>query len=117
MHVLPMPRVFGPVLWYDMMRTARRGRYILIRSLYAAALAIILGLMFLSWYDPTNRAGISASEMAEFTASFFYTFMGLQFATVALLTPAYVAGAVAEEKERRTLEFVLATDLRDAEIV
>ena len=34
-----------------------------------------------------------------------------------LLTPAYTAGAVAEEKERKTLEFILATDLRNREII
>src|SRR5262249_46391325 len=34
-----------------------------------------------------------------------------------LLTPAYVAGSIAEEKERRTIEFILATDLRNREIV
>ena len=36
---------------------------------------------------------------------------------VALLTPAYVAGAIADEKDRKTLEFLLATDLRSREIV
>jgi ABC-type transport system involved in multi-copper enzyme maturation permease subunit len=33
------------------------------------------------------------------------------------LTPAYVAGAIADEKERKTLEFMLATDLSNHEIV
>src|SRR5262245_20420681 len=44
-------------------------------------------------------------------------FMGLQFLAVFVLTPAYTAGTIAEEQERRTLEFVLATDLRNSEIV
>src|SRR5262249_7761917 len=34
-----------------------------------------------------------------------------------LVTPVMVAGAIADEKERRTLEFLLATDLRGREIV
>src|SRR5437660_1620479 len=34
-----------------------------------------------------------------------------------LLTPAYVGGAIAEEKDRKTLEFMLATDLLNREIV
>ena len=33
-----------------------------------------------------------------------------------MLTPAYVAGAISEEKDRKTLEFLLATDLRNREI-
>ena len=34
-----------------------------------------------------------------------------------LLTPAYVAPAIAEEKERRTLEYLFTSDLRNREIV
>jgi ABC-type Na+ efflux pump permease subunit len=40
-----------------------------------------------------------------------------QLAVVVLLTPAFTASAIAEEKERKTLEFILATDLRNREIV
>src|SRR5262249_49386495 len=36
---------------------------------------------------------------------------------IGFLTPAYTAGAIAEEKDRKTLEFLLATDLRNREIV
>ena len=61
--------------------------------------------------------GPRPNEMALFAASFFYLFMVVQFVTIALLTPAYTAGAIAEEKERKTLEFLLATDLRNREIV
>ena len=43
--------------------------------------------------------------------------MVVQFILVCVLTPAAVAGAIADEKERRTLEFLLATDLRDREIL
>src|SRR5207244_5018575 len=44
-------------------------------------------------------------------------FMIVQFVWGVMLTPAMVAGSIAEEKDRRTLEFILATDLRDREIV
>jgi ABC-type transport system involved in multi-copper enzyme maturation permease subunit len=56
-------------------------------------------------------------SVADFTDSFFVTFMVLQMLAVFLLTPAYVAGAVAEEREQQTLDSLLATDLRDREIV
>ena len=56
--------------------------------------------------------------MAALRQTFFYTVPGHPVRTVILLlTPAYTAGAVAEEKERRTLEFILATDLRNREII
>src|SRR5207253_2428882 len=47
----------------------------------------------------------------------FCTFFCVQMIVVAILTPVTIAGAIAEDKERRTLEFVLATDLRSREIV
>src|SRR5205085_2154923 len=62
----------------------------------------------------TNPQG---REMAEFAEWFFYTVMVVQFAAVLFLTPAYTAGAVAEEKDRKTLEFLFATDLSNREIV
>ena len=94
----------------------RRTRFIVVRTLYVLLLAFILGWLYLVlWmrYDglvPTTR-------LADFAYQFFYTYMAIQFAVVVLLTPPYTAGAIAEEKERRTLEFLLATDLRDREIV
>ena len=55
--------------------------------------------------------------MATFAESFFYVFLAVQMVAVILLTPAFVAGAIAEEKEKQTLDFLLATDLRNREIV
>src|SRR5262249_16952390 len=52
-----------------------------------------------------------------FANGIFNVFVSVQFILVTLLTPVYTASAVAEEKERRTLEFLLATDLRNREIV
>jgi ABC-type transport system involved in multi-copper enzyme maturation permease subunit len=101
-----------------MVRTARRTRYFLMRGLYALGMVVLLFLMYQSiivkW---ASRGAPSHTRMAQFAEGFFNAFMGVQFVMVLFLTPAYVAGAVAEEKERRTLEFLLATDLRNREIV
>jgi ABC-type transport system involved in multi-copper enzyme maturation permease subunit len=110
-------RLFGPMLFYDLVRVARRGRYYLLRTLFALLLAFLLCWMYLITYLQSQGGAVDAREMASFAESFFYTFMGVQFVIVVLLTPAYTAGAVAEEKERRTLEFLLATDLRNREII
>src|SRR6267142_589648 len=42
-----------------------------------------------------------AARMAD---QYFATFMTMQVIAVLLLTPAYTAGAIAEEKDRKTLE-------------
>lgn len=56
-------------------------------------------------------------ELARIADKFFTSFLGLQLIVILFVTPFHVAGAIAEEKERRTLEFLMATDLSDAEIV
>jgi len=107
-------KLFGPVLFYDLVRTARRSRYFFIRTAYGVLMLFVLFCVFLA-HD--SGGTVPANRMAEFAASFFVFFMAVQYAFVLILTPAYTAGAIADEKERKTLEFILATDLRNREIV
>ena len=106
-------KLFGPILFYDMIRAARRGRYFLLRVLYAGLLLFIL---FTVWLDSSLR-GSSHREIALLALRFFEAFMLVQLVAVSILTPAFVAGAISEEKDRKTMEFLLATDLRNREIV
>jgi ABC-type transport system involved in multi-copper enzyme maturation permease subunit len=113
-------RLFGPVLFYEGLRAARRSRFFLLRWLYAIGLLLLLLWVHSIWslerhYSATNVN--MYKQQAKLAEEFFYAFAAVQFATVVLLAPAYVAGGVAEEKEKRTLEFLLATDLRGREIV
>jgi ABC-type transport system involved in multi-copper enzyme maturation permease subunit len=85
--------------------------------MYALILAILVCWMYLVFYLESNHGRIQIHNMASFADTFFQTFMGVQFVIIAVLTPAYTAGAVADEKDRKTLEFLLATDLRNREIV
>jgi ABC-type transport system involved in multi-copper enzyme maturation permease subunit len=108
-------KLFGPVLFYDMLCTARRGRYFLVRSLYTMLLLMVLGSVWLST-QPFNRQS-PRDQAASIAMHYFEFFTLVQMIAVVLLTPSYVAGAIAEEKERKTLEFLLATDLRNREII
>jgi ABC-type transport system involved in multi-copper enzyme maturation permease subunit len=110
-------RLFGPILFYDLVCIARRPRYFWMRTLYSCLLAGMLGWLYLLWMAQTQSRSMRPQELSYFAESFFYTFMSIQLIVVAILTPAYTAGAVSEEKERKTLEFLLATDLRNREIV
>lgn len=111
-------KLFGPVLFYDMVCVGRRGRFVLLRSLYLLGLLLILSWVYAMWsYAPRRSAGVRPQDLADLAEFFFFTFMIVQAVLVVILTPAYVAGAVAEEKERKTLEYLLATDLRNREIV
>ena len=109
-------KIFGPVLYYDMIRQARRSRFAAFRFFYVLLLVFLLFCVTVSvteLFDLTTNAHLGA----EIAQKYFNVFMAAQFITVVLLTPAYVGGAIAEEKDRKTLEFMLATDLLNREIV
>src|SRR5947209_14783386 len=101
--------LFGPVLYYDLVRTSRTGQPIAHRCAYAVALAIMLGLVYFnwfpraSWHELFRPEALSQQERARFANAFFTSFMTLQIVVVALITPLYTADAIVTEKERRTL--------------
>lgn len=111
--------LISPVLLYDMIRIARRGRFVLLRTLYAAFLGLLFYLAYQSSFHWRYRSGsmVSPQELTKFAEDFFVMFMIVQYCFVLLMTPAYVAGGIAEEKERRTLEFMLTTTLHVPEIL
>lgn len=122
-------RFFGPVLFYDLVRTARRRQHVLLRSAYALLLLAALFSAYCKFILDEQRslAGMFAGfslpkealreKMPVLAGSVFQGFLVLQFLAIYLLTPAYVAPAIAEEKERRGLDYLFATDLLNREIV
>jgi ABC-type transport system involved in multi-copper enzyme maturation permease subunit len=118
-------KLFGPVLLYDLVRTARRKQQAILRCLYGGFLLGMFYFVYAIWFfggrarlgDLFSGMSLEPAALANFGFSFFMAFLVVQFVTACLLTPAWTAGAVTEEKESRTLEFLLATDLRSQEIV
>ena len=111
-------KAFGPMLWYDLVRTGRRARTYLIRGAYLLILLAVLWMLYVNaWPHSGYRGAPLNSQIARFAESFLYTFLTTQFVLMLILTPAYTAGAIAEEKQKKTIQFLLATDLRNHEIV
>ena len=111
-------KLFGPMLWYDLVRTGRRVRTYLIRGAYLLILLAVLWMLYLNaWPHSGYRGAPLNSQIARFAENFLYTFLTTQYVLMVLLTPAYTAGAIAEEKQKKTIQFILATDLRSHEIV
>jgi ABC-type transport system involved in multi-copper enzyme maturation permease subunit len=114
----------GPLFFYDVVRLARRRRGTALRFVYGLALLLALAIVYdrcfpghsllsFSGAGPT----VSLSGQARFAQSFAIALLLLQNVAVLVLTPAYLAGAVAEEKEKKTLTLLLTTRLTDREIV
>jgi ABC-type transport system involved in multi-copper enzyme maturation permease subunit len=107
--------IFGPVFLYDSIRLARRGRYAILRCAYTFILFIVL--FALGQRLGYGRTLVRQRDLSGFAEAFFLAFMYAQFLVILLVTPAYAAGAIAEEKERKTLEYLFATCLHSSEIV
>jgi ABC-type transport system involved in multi-copper enzyme maturation permease subunit len=114
---------FGPVFFYDLVRSSHRGEQVGHRCLYAILLICVLAGVYWSWFPNLGiehlmrSRSMTVSQRARLAGSFFTSFMTAQFAIVFLITPLYTASAIAEQKERRTLDFLLLTDLSNREIV
>ena len=115
--------MFGPVFMYEVVRLGRKKLTIALRLFYVLGVTALLGLMYFAWldevgyFDGRGPDRVPSERLSNFASKFFYTFMVVQYCVVGFLTPAYVAGSIADEKERKTLEFLLATDLQNREII
>src|SRR5262249_33161691 len=121
----PAAEWVGPLFFYDLVRLARRGRSTLLRFAYAVFLFVGLYVVYMNLFpqydvftDPFRPGpNVALPELGRFAGTFALAVLALQGAAVLVLTPAYLAGAVAEERERRTLELLFTTHLSDREIV
>jgi ABC-type Na+ efflux pump permease subunit len=110
-----MTNPFGPIARFDLVRIARRQRITLFRCVYALGLALIAATTY--WAATRNwTVRTRPQEIARITAGLFYGLFAVQFVLV-VATPNWTADAIAGEKERRTLPFLLLTPLGDWQIV
>src|SRR6185369_4754291 len=101
----------------DLVRTSRRARYFVMRFFFALVLFLLVYVLYVSILGSVTAERAARQALINFAEYFGYAYLVIQYFLVLLLTPAYVGSAIAEEKEKRTLEFLLATDLRPQEIV
>ncbi len=114
----------GPLFFWDVVRLARRGRGTALRIVYGAGLLIALGAVYAAHFGTRNLVTfstesnwVSIAAQADFAGAFAHTLMLAQNVAVLALVPAYLGGAIAEEKEKKTLDLLFTTELSDREIV
>jgi ABC-type transport system involved in multi-copper enzyme maturation permease subunit len=110
----------GPVFSAELLTTARRPRYYAVRFLYGAILLFVVWRndpALYSWYYSSSGGELSIQALALLGRTLFSSFLVVQSVAILLVTPALVAGVIAEEKQRKTLHYLLASPLSSAEII
>lgn len=108
----------GPIFRVELVSIARRRRYFILRTIYAALILLVLWITYSSSrYFVYNSGEQSIRYSAALAASFFIGYSWLQILAILLIGPAMAAGTIATERERRTIEYLFATDLSNAEII
>ena len=92
---------------------SRRRRHLLIRSGYLAVMIVILLFAMLS----KLQSAPSVRELAVGAAQTFTLISYLQIGLICLLTPIFMAGAIAQEANPRTWDILLTTPLNNLQIV
>ena len=107
--------LMGPVFRAELLRTSRQRRYYVLRFLYAGLLLLLVW----SGYEQMQRLNpvVHLSDVATFAEELFIAFAIAQLATVLLLIPAIFGGAIADEKQRKTLHYMMASQLSSFEII
>jgi ABC-type transport system involved in multi-copper enzyme maturation permease subunit len=111
----------GPVFFHELRTVARRKRAYALRALIGLFLVYIVSMVTSRW-DPyssstTRPEGVSPHELAMLGGELFGAVVWLQGAVIFFLTPALLAGTIAEDRQRRVLAYLLASPLTGAEII
>ncbi len=105
----------GPVFTREVTTTPRSGRHYLSRALYVSAL---FGLV---WTAKEIFFGFhresSLDDFSRFGSAVFALLAPLQMAMAVMFSALLTAAAVAQEKDRRTFDLLLMTNLSNAELV
>ena len=111
--------LLGPVFRAELIRTARRRHYYSLRVVYGIVLLLILWLNYQRLLVMARAAGGRPliADFADFALSTFTWFMGVQLATILILVPALFGGVIADEKQRKTMHYLMASRLSSGEIV
>lgn len=105
----------GPVFSREVMSAPRRPRLYIWRAAYVGALLVLLST---AWQVLTGTQTVTdTGELARFGILAFQLLAPLQLAVSLFFAALSSAGAVAAEKDRRTLDLLLLTRISNVELV
>jgi len=105
----------GPVFTREVLTIPRGWQLFFSRALYVAAL---FGLVLTAWLILIGSQDVrSLGDLARFGSAVFAVIAPIQLAMAIAFSALLTAAAVAQEKDRRTLDLLLMTNLTNAELV
>ncbi len=110
----------GPVFYSELRKLSRQRRFYAVRFVFGLLLLyfVVQTYASLRWmFSSPDAVELTVSETAMLGQRLFGTVFWLQSIAVLFLTPALLAGAIAEDRQRRVLDYLLASPLNAAEIV
>jgi ABC-type transport system involved in multi-copper enzyme maturation permease subunit len=107
----------GPVFFLELLLGSRRGRLPTFRRIFAGWLVLQFALLFLILFDYERHRRPADPGMGPVINIALQVLLAQHFLLVLLATPAFVAGAITDEKVQGTLQHLLTADLLPREIV
>lgn len=106
----------NPLFRLELLQACRRGRQRRYRLLYAGWLVLEV-LVLYSAYFLGSSLQPGPNEAGRFGQQFVSLFVLQQFVLLLLVTPAFMAGSITDEKTKGTLPLLLTTELTAADII
>ncbi|QDT00115.1 ABC transporter permease subunit [Adhaeretor mobilis] len=107
----------GPIYRVELVSVARRSRYYVMRVLYALLILLILWMSYIGAASFRSAGSLSIQQSSHLATGFFLSFSWMQLLAILAVAPAMAVGTIATERERRTIEYLFASDLSNMEIV
>jgi ABC-type transport system involved in multi-copper enzyme maturation permease subunit len=114
--------ILGPIINAELIRVARQKRWYIMRVLLGLGLLLLCYSAYesgVAWRIRWRQGSpdLTQQELSQLAQQMFATIAIGQGVAILFLTPALLAGAIAEEKQRKTLHYMLASHLTSIEII
>jgi ABC-type Na+ efflux pump permease subunit len=106
----------GPILARELLAASRQPGSYVARVVIATLLLVTLGTNYYVWEAYTEGV-FSVNSLTWYARSCFCSLVAVQGILTVALVPGRVGAAIAEQRERKTLHYLLASDLTSFEIV
>src|SRR5262249_20072047 len=108
--------LFGPVFRYELDAMARRKRTFVVRVMYGLLLLVFFCIpLYLSGLS--KAAELAHHELARLVEECWGSIIEAQALAVLILTPALVAGSLAQERASGKMDLLVASPLSSLEII